>query len=177
MPEDAQSLIARITDALKPKETGAHWRGSGSEIRPRRSPRSFGYAGGNLGDRDVKGAADATWAQASQQAWGVPSLLAKDQFIVTIAPQGPELWNAQMVIAVMDHAPLRLALTLRCQAYFAPQEFVGRSVKLAQAPIRRGARAVSKDRTKRRIVDHGPTWFQIDRPVETEGQDWVALFE
>jgi hypothetical protein len=175
MADDAQSLIARLTDVLRPRDTGKHWQNASTT---RRKPaRSFGYVGGNLGDRDVKGAADETWAQASQNAWNVPSLLAKDQFIVTAVPQGPELWHAQMVIAVMDNAPVRLALTLRCQAYFAAKEFVGRTVKLAQAPVRNGARVISKDQSKRKIVDHGPTWFVLDRPVTQEGTDWVALFE
>jgi hypothetical protein len=177
MPDDPQqSIIARLTDVLRPRETGKHWSGDSAMMR-RKPARSFAYIGGNLGERDVKGTADATWAQASQSAWGVPSLLAKDRFIVTLWREGPELWHVQLVIAVTEGADARLSRALRCQAYLEPRAFVDRNVKIAQAPIRNGTRLISRDQVKRRITDHGPTWFAIDRPLTDAGEDWIGIFE
>ena len=170
-----QEQIDQIVQALKPKNTGAHWGKVGK--RPAQKNRievKHFYELGRIDDYDTEITADETWLVASGAA-NFPRMTPKMVFRIDVAVLGP----TRLAVSILRTGPkmFRQHMWAPCQAVLQPRAFEGKNFKFGQMPRRDGIPTVLKETVQtRQCRQNGARWIEIDRPLDSVGPDMVAAF-
>jgi hypothetical protein len=167
---DPNSIIDRLTKALKPIAPGAHWTKflKSERKKVRIAFDGHGYELGRISHYDTEVTADETWI-AGSACKDFPRLTPKMAFQVKVTPVGP----TRIAIMIYVRPPRHMNVMGPTQALLASREFEGKSIKVGL----RNAGSIDKATIQtREIKQNGARWIEIDRPLEQIGPDMVAAF-